>query len=1436
MPYIFLWSLNESIEIRTNITEAIIKVSNADNHLYLLTKSYSLYHGVIQNTRNSPYVDLTLCNYFKLIDVDCFKDEVYIVNLEGYVFRCTTCLDVMNEIVLVEDCLCSRGHSRPKCKIKVKNIAVSEYGKLFITELGHLWASGYMPQIGINSEIPKRVNFFIGRQIHNVNIGHDFAIVIVSKLNNDDFDSDDEEVFLTNCPQCLSASQLTSPASNISLSEMIPLGIKIQGSYDIETTSTSSKNDSSSSESDKKNNAVISENEMHVEKNIIFRNTEAARDFLTKQISRMSSAGEEYLVECTEKPTRIIKENMTNVASFVYEGVKTVGDRVVTLSRHMSGSSDCNSIIENNHSHLLKTSSKEDFAWSLSQCTSEKDLSEQDFKENLHMLLKKGSSLLNCEVWTWGNIIHGQLGIGDNIKRERPMIITKISNIGVQKISVQSFHASVITLDGRAFIWGRNDFNQVTLESNCDQSSPKLYNTSKDERIKDIVCGKHFTILLNNKNIVIPLFNNLLSSTQFTVMNGRVINCEEFSRFLIEIQKLLEEMLVVQINLIKPLQKKNANSSNGKLFENFCRNYINVMKLLAIDVYSLLEYENNLISFCDIAFVKHIDEHLFTFKEYLAVLYSVVTIDGFNNISKLIEVSQSLYKLRLDLVTKRDKCNEEILVSKLFLSPVDILPKLVNFVKFMIKKEGEELNDIIVKLTEFVDDNNANLRKAEETREFWLNTGRSIDFLKQPERRLIFDSHSRPINFLNASRFSSHYFILFNDIFVHMIGSTYHIHNLSTIWVEPQQDEASQLYQLILKMPEETITLCTSEPEVKIDWFHVMQTTIKNALNKSNSLQPPSARNGTFTFTKNGFLKDATYSGRWLNAKMQGKGKLEWPDGKIYTGQFSNNQLCGYGTMYTPNEGTYEGQWKDNLQNGYGILTYINTDIYKGHFKDGLPHGHGFLRKGNFMANSASFYIGDWMGGAKNGYGVLDDIVTGEKYIGNWYDNKKQGNGLIITADGVYYEGVFSQDVLTGYSIMVLEDGTHYEGEFKGTGILNGKGILTLPTGDFIEGNLNGSIDEGIKISSGIFIKTHEKKKLPKSFGQLCTPVDQKWKALFRYFHQSIGIPENTKNGIKLDTQKIWQNVAVVLSNATNLTRDKEGNDKLPTALKNLDIIPPFGRDVLDMDTCQQVKHYLIKAFDSSFHPLGSLLISLSEAYTTTYGGRAHILLLNHAIDELHYITMKLYEIIRHLFPALPVHHSGIVIKFEKREELVTFHTLLYPLILPKFHHPLFTLFTLKNEHQERQYKKILIEWNKQSDITLMNFLSVDPKFYNTEAYLENIPKKNHMFLDAIENLQQIKSTFSPTEKLLVIRETVEKLTPVVQNILGSNYVWNMDDLFPIFLFVVVRSRIPDLGSELDFMDSFMDSNLESGELGIMFTTLKACYQQILQEKSSTYE
>lgn len=166
---------------------------------------------------------------------------------------------------------------------------------------------------------------------------------------------------------------------------------------------------------------------------------------------------------------------------------------------------------------------------------------------------------------------------------------------------------------------------------------------------------------------------------------------------------------------------------------------------------------------------------------------------------------------------------------------------------------------------------------------------------------------------------------------------------------------------------------------------------------------------------------------------------------------------------------------------------------------------------------------------------------------------------------------------------MILEDGTFYEGDFKGTGILGGKGTLTLNSGHVLEGNLTGSWNEGIKISNGNLTLTKliqsENDLIPKSFTSFCTPVHQKWKALFRYCYQILGVSDcNLKNIVKVpETQKIWQNVAVVISNSFHgILKSNKIDRGIENSINNLDTIPQFGRDNIDKDSFKDLKQYVI--------------------------------------------------------------------------------------------------------------------------------------------------------------------------------------------------------------------------------------------------------------------
>ncbi|KAG5283012.1 hypothetical protein AALO_G00037270 [Alosa alosa] len=76
-------------------------------------------------------------------------------------------------------------------------------------------------------------------------------------------------------------------------------------------------------------------------------------------------------------------------------------------------------------------------------------------------------------------------------------------------------------------------------------------------------------------------------------------------------------------------------------------------------------------------------------------------------------------------------------------------------------------------------------------------------------------------------------------------------------------------------------------------------------------------------------------------------------------------------------------------------------------------------------------------------------------------------------------------------------------------------------------------------------------------------------------------------------------------------------------------------------------------------------------------------------------------------------------------------------------------------------------------------------------------------------------------------------MTQEALTLLDEDFRWSMDDLFPLYLYVVLRARIRNLGSEVSLIEDLMDPHLQHGEDGLMFTTLKACYIQIQREKTT---
>ena len=64
-----------------------------------------------------------------------------------------------------------------------------------------------------------------------------------------------------------------------------------------------------------------------------------------------------------------------------------------------------------------------------------------------------------------------------------------------------------------------------------------------------------------------------------------------------------------------------------------------------------------------------------------------------------------------------------------------------------------------------------------------------------------------------------------------------------------------------------------------------------------------------------------------------------------------------------------------------------------------------------------------------------------------------------------------------------------------------------------------------------------------------------------------------------------------------------------------------------------------------------------------------------------------------------------------------------------------------------------------------------------------------------------------------------------------ENYKLPADELIPIFYFVVVRASVLQLGSEIHFIQDFMESYLMNGDIGYAFTTVMVSSRHFLEIK-----
>ncbi|GFO44565.1 alsin [Plakobranchus ocellatus] len=908
-------------------------------------------------------------------------------------------------------------------------------------------------------------------------------------------------------------------------------------------------------------------------------------------------------------------------------------------------------------------------------------------------------------------------------------------------------------------------------------------------------------------------------------------------------------------------------------------------------------------------FVKHYGEFISAFQQFSQTFSDLLAVGGFDFCTKIgIEFFEKVHAASNNLADERNKDGASTLLLRAMRYPFCRLAEYANWLASIAKAlkaphDAAEVRAVSLAWDEQRQSFSQEHKTAEATRVFWETQASKamVDSMKVPARRLLRESKTHPLYRLSGSRFSHKLFVLFNDTFVLVQSSGMLQFPLETVWVDQSTPETENPNGITILTPEDRFELVASSSEEKAQWLLALNSAISKIVTNQKSFSrpcgsqeqvtPPLVRHATHKFLKSGIYKGAVYQGSWLSGKVDGLGIMNFEDGSVYEGHFKRGFMHGSGTYTILRPGDKEiqkGQWWDGKLNGLATVSYSNGDLYEGYFQDGQRFGHGCYQGGRHnRASCTTTYVGEWNANMKDGYGVEDDILKGEKYMGMWVDDQRHGSGILVTLDGMYFEGNFVLNKLQGFGLMISDDNTVYEGDFMGTTHLSGKGTLTLPTGDKMEGTFNGSLNGGLKVN-GTFSKSlsspdsdkrHGQHPVikPRYFGHLCVSADSKWTDIFSHTISSLAQTQ-IKSQTSDPKEKAWEVVAIMVSAGRKALK----NDPTISARKakaqlalldSLEKIPACRSSKLDRETVEEIAAYLTKAFDAAQHPLGRLMESVGEVFRASYiGVGAHPRLLPHALQEIRSYVKRIYGIVRILFPVLPPNGGPMCVypaesscsaaatadkerltspggrnsvALDQSENdlddpdmlVLTSAGLIYPILLPKIYPPLFDLYALHNGRADDLYWERVMKLNRQSDMGLMAYLGVEQRFWLMEDVLKQDTSqklstiKDLCYAEAIDMLQQLSTAFSPIEKLKLIEQTFNEVTKTVSERISGDVMWCMDDLFPIFQFVVVRAKLQHLGAEIHLMEDLMEAHLEHGEFGIMLTTLKACYFQIQNEQ-----
>uniref|UniRef100_A0A4W6DJM0 Alsin Rho guanine nucleotide exchange factor ALS2 n=1 Tax=Lates calcarifer TaxID=8187 RepID=A0A4W6DJM0_LATCA len=666
---------------------------------------------------------------------------------------------------------------------------------------------------------------------------------------------------------------------------------------------------------------------------------------------------------------------------------------------------------------------------------------------------------LGTEVWSWGRGSEGQLGHGDQLARLQPLCIKSLTGEEVIKVAAGSHHSLALSAQCQVFSWGSNMCGQLG-HVNSPVTIPQQAKLSEGLRVWDVSAGQSHSLLLADGDCIQPIL--LYCGQHQEPMSAQSERSHQNQRSYQRSPNRAESYTVrpTLLPLCMEMGYISSVCSGGQSCAVLADQ--NVMGFISA-IHELASRERHF--YCWLSSVRKLLLTPLRNRGETVSLLSFVhlsTLIGRHStcLSYFLHDVQSRDVTSLPLLTHTEhfldiyKDGELDLVSLLYWP----LQQLHHYSRILLKLaacydvltiEYQSLHQGCIQFESLSLSLLRRKKEAETTFLFWkTHCGKHTEVLRLPQRRVVCESSNRSLTLQNAGRFSNHWFILFNDALVHTQFSSHHVYPLTCLWVKPVTEDSSGLYAIKITCPEESFTLVASTPQEKNKWLRSLNQAVDQVLGGGGQGSSPGmtamSRTASYTFTGEGRFKDAQYTGGWLAGRVHGRGTMKWPDGRTYTGNFKNGLEDGYGECIIPNKvlnkpDTYQGHWKDGKIHGFGKYKYASGEVYEGCFCDGQRHGYGMLSSGKQARTSSSVFIGQWVQDRKTGYGVYDDITKGEKYMGLWLDDQRNGSAVVVTQYGVYYEGTFKENKMSGPGLLVSDDDTAFHGEFSDDWTVNGK-------------------------------------------------------------------------------------------------------------------------------------------------------------------------------------------------------------------------------------------------------------------------------------------------------------------------------------------------------------------------------------------------------------